>query len=349
MHDDGEESTPDGGDVSAGEDIREGDTLGGEDVRRGDAPSAIAVGNALVDRTYLLSNLPEPDGGAHVEAYEERPGGVEANVAAALRALGHETGVIARLGDDEIGETVLGDLNDRDIDTRRVRVVDDDSSYCLVLRNRAGERMIVGADDATANLRLSEADLSYLSGADVAFTSGYVPAPVLESLATARRNGDLDALAFDLAGTMSDLETRGLSRETIDDLLPAVDCFVGNEAAVRSYTGCDDTRESVAALRRRGASAGALTAGADGATVFGGDRAMRVPAFGVDVVDTTGAGDGFSAGLIHGLVLADLGLREAGRFAGAVGALCCTGEGARGALPTAGAVRAFLDERTGAE
>lgn len=343
MSDDGSDTptTDDGGAAPTGED---GDALAGGGR---DAPTAVAVGNALVDRTHLLSNLPEPDGGAHVEAYEERPGGVEANVASALRALGHEAGVIARLGDDDVGRTVLADLDDRGIDSRRVRVVaDEDSSYCLVLRNRAGERMIVGADDATANLRLSGADLSYLSGTGLTFASGYAPAPVLETLAAARRDGGLDALAFDLAGTMRDLEMRGLSRETIDDVLPAVDCVLGNEAAVSSYTGGDDHAESVATLRRRGASAGAVTAGEDGATVFDGDRRVRVPAFDVDVVDTTGAGDGFSAGLIHGLLLADFGLRDAGRFAAAVGARCCTADGARGGLPTADEVRTFLDART---
>lgn len=316
------------------------------DERDEGAPTAVAVGNALVDRTYLLSNLPEPDGGAHVEAYEERPGGVEANVAAALRELGHETGMVARLGDDEVAETVLADLADRGVDRRRVRVVDgDDSAYCLVLRNRAGERMILGADDATSKLRLSDADRDYLAGADVAVASGYVPGPVLEGLAAARREGELGALAVDLAGTMADLETRGLTRATIDGVLPAVDCFLGNEAAVRSYVDESDPDGMVGALRRRGASAGAVTAGADGALVFDADRTVRVPAFDVEVVDTTGAGDGFSAGLVHGLTLSDRDLRAAGRFAAAVGALCCTGAGARGGLPTRAEVRAFLDAR----
>lgn len=304
----------------------------------------VAVGNAIVDRTYVVWNLPAPDGGAFAETVEERPGGVVANVGATLRALGRAVGVVARLGDDDIAERVLADLDERGIDRERVRVVSGEhSSYCLVLRDRAGRRMIVGAGESTTNLRLGPEDADYLQRADVVFTSGYVPPPVLDALVDWRREGRIAALAFDLAGDFADLDPRGLTRDALDGLLPDIDCFIANRVAVESYVGESDLDGMIAALRARGATRGAVTLGTAGAVLFDGDERINVPAIDVDVVDTTGAGDGFSAGLIEAWLLDDQPAGRAGRFGAAAAAHCCTAVGARGDVPTREDVNRLLD------
>lgn len=304
----------------------------------------VAVGNAIVDRTYVVWNLPAPDGGAFAETVEERPGGVAANVGATLRALGRAVGVVARLGDDDIAERVLADLDERGIDRERVRVVPGEhSSYCLVLRDRAGRRMIVGAGESTTNLRLGPEDADYLQRADVVFTSGYAPPPVLDALVDWRREGRIAALAFDLAGDFADLVPRGLTRDALDGLLPDIDCFIANRVAVESYVGESDLDGMIAALRARGATRGAVTLGTAGAVLFDGDERINVPAIDVDVVDTTGAGDGFSAGLIEAWLLDDQPAGRAGRFGAAAAAHCCTAVGARGDVPTREDVNRLLD------
>lgn len=306
---------------------------------------AVAVGNAIVDRTFAVSNLPAPDGGAFAEEVEERPGGVAANVAATLRALGRDVGVIARLGDDGVADRVLADLDDRGIDRRRVRIAPGErSSYCVVLRDPDGRRMIVGAGESTSELRLDATDLEYLDRAEVAFTSGYVPPAVLESLVDWRREGRGSTLAFDLAGRFADLERRGLSRDALDSMLPAIDCFIANRHAVGSYVGAGDVDRQIEALRRRGATRGVVTLGANGAVLFDAAGVTEVEAVQVDVVDTTGAGDSFSAGLIEAWVIEGQPARAAGRFAAAAAAYNCTAVGARGAVPTRGDVARLLAE-----
>lgn len=311
------------------------------------ALEAVTVGNAIVDRTYRVSNLPTPDGGAFAEAYEVQPGGVAANVAATLRALGRDVGVVARLGDDEVADRVLADLDDRGIDRRRVRVVPDErSSYCVILRDANGRRMIVGAGESTPNLRLEAADAEYLERAGVVFTSGYVPPGVLETLVGLRREGRISAIAFDLAGRFADLERRGLRRDHVDSMLPAIDCFIAPRRAAESYVDHADVERQVEALRRRGATRGAVTIGAEGAVLFGPKGVTEVAAIPVDVADTTGAGDSFSAGLIDAWLLGDRPARAAGRFAAAAAAHSCTAVGARGAVPTREAVARLLDGGT---
>ena len=319
---------------------------------RADPPAldAVAVGSAVEDRVYALTNLPEPDGGAFVREETTAVGGVAANVAAALTRLGREIGVVSRVGDDEAADRILADLRERGIDARRVRrgATDEQTSYSLILRDPEGERMIVAGGESVPNLRLADADREYVRRADLAFTSAYAPDPVVSDLAAAKKrdgNDNFPQLVFDLAGPLSELEDRATRPETLDALLPVCDCFVANEVSARSYLG-EDPRAAVETLRERGVRRAAVTRGTDGALLLTEeDDVIEIPAFEVETVDTTGAGDAFTAGLIHGWLLGERSPEEAGRFAAATAALNCTAANARGGLPTGVEVGAFLDDR----
>lgn len=309
-----------------------------------DLVRVVTVGSAVVDRHYSVTNLPGPDSGAFVLDESESAGGVAANVATGLANLGHDAGVIARLGDDPDGDRVVSDLESRGIDTGRVRQVPEEtSSYCLVLRDPDGERTIVAGGDSVTRLRIREADAPALAAADVVFTSAYAPAEVLESLAASRREGRIRTLAFDLSGVFAELEGRGVTRDVLDNALSAIDLFVTSELALSSYLRTDDLDAAVGELRSRGVERGAVTRGEDGAVLFDLDGVSEVPAFDVDVVDTTGAGDAFSAGLIHAWLVDGNDCVAAGRYAAATAALNCAAVGARGNLPARDAVRSFLD------
>jgi ribokinase/sulfofructose kinase len=323
-------------------------------------PEVAAVGSALVDRLYSLTNLPDPDGGAFVREEATAVGGVAANVAAALTRLGRDTGVVARLGDDEAADRVLADLRDRGIDARRVQRgnPDERTSYSLILREPDGERMIIAGGESAPNLRLDEADRDYLRRADLVFTSAYAPDPVVSALVAAvKQDGpgdssaddasarDFPPLVFDLAGPLSELEGRATTPETLDALLPVCDLFVANEVSARSYLGTGP-REAIETLRERGVRRAAVTRGTDGALLLTEDgEIVEIPVFEVETADTTGAGDAFTAGLLHAWLLGDRSAGDAGRFAAATAALNCTAENARGGLPTEGEVRAFLNSR----
>ncbi|WP_135820564.1 carbohydrate kinase family protein [Halostella litorea] len=302
----------------------------------------LTVGSAVVDRGHAVTNLPEPDGGAFVRESSTAVGGVAANVAAAAARLGREAGVVSRVGDDADGERVVADLRERGVDATRVRRGDERTSYTLIFRDPDGRRMIVAGGESVPNLRLDAADLDYLRRGDAAFTSAYAPDPVVSDLVAAAADDRLPPLAFDLAGPLSELEGRGANRETIDAAATACDLFVANEVSARSYLDCGP-REAVEALRERGVRRAAVTRGADGALLLDGDEVIPVPAVDAPVVDTTGAGDAFTAGLIHAWLLDGRPTAEAGRFAAAAAAKNCTAEGARGGLPTEGEASELLD------
>jgi ribokinase/sulfofructose kinase len=300
----------------------------------------VTVGSAVIDHIYTLSNLPEPDGGAFVHEYTTDVGGVAANVTAGLAAFGDETGIITRVGDETAAE-ITDDLQARGVDCRRVQSGSEEASYTLILRGPAAERMIIAGGQSVPNLRLDDRDITYASEAEVVFTSAYAPDPVVSKLVDARERGDISTLVFDLAGPLPELEGRGTAPSTIDRLLSIVDLFVVGEVAARSYFD-GGIEGAIAALAQRPIPRVAVTVGENGAFLLEGDAVTEVPAFDVETEDTTGAGDAFTAGLIHTWLLDTDSVREAGRFAAAAAALSCTTKNARGKLPTDGGVREFL-------
>lgn len=307
-------------------------------------PIVVGVGNAHLDRTFVVTSIPTSERGAFVVDRYDVPGGVEANVVTGLRRLGIDGGMISRLGDDDYATTVIESLRDSGIATDRIRrVAGDASSYCIVLRTEEGERVIVGGGNSTLRLRLTRDDLRYLAECRAVVTSGYAPAIALQTLAY--RLPDGVGIVFDLAGGMDELRPRGFTRDILDSVLPRVDLFVGNTASVASYL--DDPSDPVAGLREKGLRRGAVTAGADGATLFHGDHIEHVPAFQVDVVDTTGAGDAFTAGLVDAWLHRDRPLRDAGRFAAGAAALTCRTSGPQRGFPSRDAIESFLEGRKG--
>jgi ribokinase/sulfofructose kinase len=294
----------------------------------------VCAGSALRDRLLSVSNLPEPDGGAFVTDETSAFGGVAANVACGLDRLGHDAAVVSRLGDDDDGRAVRADLRAWGVDVDGVRLVDGDrSSYSLVLRDDDGQRMIVAGGESVQRLSLTDADRERVRGADVAFASAYVPDDVIRELVAMRRTGALDRLVFDLAGPFDELAGRGTDRETVDDVVAAADCVVLAAVAARSYLDCGP-REAASRLAARGVSRAAVTDGDQGAYLTAGDDPRHVPAVDVDVVDATGAGDAFTAGLVHAWLLDGRSLADAGEFAAAAAAANCRGMGAREGLPT---------------
>ncbi|ELZ89011.1 sugar kinase [Haloferax elongans ATCC BAA-1513] len=302
----------------------------------------VTVGSAVIDHIYSLSNLPKPDGGAFAREHTTDVGGVAANVASGLAEFENKTGIITRVGTDDAAETEA-DLQARAIDCSRIQTGSEESSYTLILRGPDGERMIVAGGQSIPNLRLDARDIEYAGDANVVFTSAYAPDEVVSRLVTARERREISTLVFDLAGPLSELEGRGTTPETIDRLLSVVDLFVVGEVAARSYFGGAD--EAIATLTQQNVSRAAVTQGSNGARLLEGDTVTDVPAFEVDVTDTTGAGDTFTAGLIHTWLLNDYSARNAGRFAAATAALNCTELGARGNLPSEADVQEFLEMR----
>jgi len=302
---------------------------------------AVTIGAATVDHRYAVTNLPVPDGGAYARSEERALGGVGANVAVGLARLGRESGLIARLGPDDHGQWVRDRLGSRDIDTVRVSEGPERTTRSLVFRDPDGQRSIVTVGDSARKLRLDEGDIRYLRGAGAVFITAYVPDSVSSELASRAKRSSFPPLAFDLSGPVAELRGRGTESETIERVLDVCGLFVTDEVAAESYFG--SAAEAVDRLAAADVPRAAVTRGADGATLVSPDGTTDIDAFDVDVVDTTGAGDAFTAALIDRWLLGDAAPAPAGRFAAAAAAVCCTRDHAQPGLPPPPKVRSLLD------
>ncbi|WP_424014917.1 carbohydrate kinase family protein [Halorubrum xinjiangense] len=355
----------------------------GEPNPAGDTPAILSIGAAAIDEWYAVSNLPEPDGGAFAGEVTSAFGGVGANVAVALDRLGRDTGLVSRVGDDEYGRRALAYLDETGVDGTHVAVGDDPHTRSLILRDPDGERAIVTAGESFRGLRLDDDALAAMADTDAVFLTAYAPdraaRRVLDRVESLRESAvdSADAppaLVFDLSGSVEELVGRGTEPETIHRFLHRADLFVADGVAAPAFFGSAEAAvERIADSQRRASRSdpaprsrsrrgptwprAVLTHGADGMTAVAGGEVAEFDAFDVETVDTTGAGDAFTAGLIDRWIAGaseDVSARSHAdrddvasgvRFAAAVAAINCTSRFTQPGLPTRSEVESFLAER----
>jgi sugar/nucleoside kinase (ribokinase family) len=285
---------------------------------------ALCVGVHVLDVLVRpVESIPEGQGGQLVEEIKITAAGSAGGTAITLAKLGAEVRSAGAIGQDAAGEMLVALLEAGGVETSLLVHREGVQTSASVLPIRpTGERPalhVVGAnaaygpDDLTPDA-LERATHLHLGGPE--FMGGEAAARIL----AAARERDVVTSADVLApGEMGVLEW-------IAPALSHLDYFLPNDEQVLGFTGADDLRAGCEALVERGVGCVAATRGADGAIVVDPGGAESVPAFDVEVVDTTGCGDAFSAGFLRGLALgrdaagaARLGCAAAGLVAGGLG------------------------------
>ena len=253
-------------------------------------------------------------------------GGCALNTATGLVRLGLSALVVGKVGEDTFGDFVVGLLAERGLDTRGVlRDPAVPTSATVVLVDRAGERSFLHLPGANGALGAEELALDNVCSGRALHIAGALVmpsldgAPTAELLAEARRRGvhtSLDTV-YDSTGRW----------ERVEPCLPHLDLLMASLAEAQGVSGQHEPARAAAWFRDRGVTEVALKLGSDGCYVAGSEFEGNVPAFRVHVVDGTGAGDAFAAGVIYGR-LAGWPLVDAARLANAAGALATTAVGA---------------------
>ena len=297
-------------------------------------PDLITVGHVLTDIRLYIDAFPKPDGEAKVEKLIFGGGGSAANVAVGASRLGVKTGFIGAIGFDTFGQVLLQELRNEGVDVNYVKVdTTQNSGLTIVAVNRHGQVKMFGFTGASDQIFPQDLNKSYISSAEHIHITGLSFNAAL-SVANMAREAKI-TVSFDPGRLMSIL---GLER--ISPLLKSVDQILLNHEESKELTGKDDLDAAAKTLLKAGPKIVIIKRGADG--VFGMTREIKfkVPAQPVDVVDTTGAGDAFSAGFITAQ-LEGKDLKEMVEFATQVAGLKIMKMGAR-ALPTRKDVERFL-------
>jgi sugar/nucleoside kinase (ribokinase family) len=255
----------------------------------------VVVGDLATDVVAVLSGEPAP-GSDRPATIRSRGGGAGANVAAHLAVLGLPVVLAGCVGDDAAGTALVAELRAAGVRTA-VRTVPGAASGTIVsLVEPDGQRSMLA--DRGANLDLRADDVPPPGPGGHLHLSGYTllherpRAAGLAALAAARAAGC--TVSVDPAST-GPLTASGVERWRADTA--GVDLLVPNADEARLLSGCADVTEAARALAGRHRAV-AVTLGADGALWAAGSSLVHRPAHPADVVDTTGAGDAFTAGLL---------------------------------------------------
>jgi len=244
------------------------------------------VGDAALDVLARAGTLPAPGGDVRA-SIAIRPGGAGANTAAWLAALGADPVLIARIGADTAGEQVRGHLAAAGVGTALVTDHVAPTATVVVLVDGAGQRAML-ADRGAAG-RLAPADIAVPAGARHLHLSGYV---LLDR--SSRAAGQAALAAARAAGLTTSVDPQAAALLTDPagflDQVRGVDLLLPSAGELAALGGADAALAAVRAV--------AVTDGPRGAAWLDRAGTVEVPGRTTEVVDTTGAGDAFDAGVL---------------------------------------------------
>jgi sugar/nucleoside kinase (ribokinase family) len=268
-----------------------------------DQMTAIALGVHVVDVLVRpVSEIPEGQGGQLVEQIRITPAGSAGGTAITLAKLGARVRSAGAIGTDELGEVLIELLHRQGVDTGLLVRRDDVQTSASVLPIRPdGSRPAFHVVGANGTYTAADAPWDAIAQA----THLHLGAPefmggeeAAKILSFAREHGVVTS-----ADLLAPGEQAAAIREWIAPAFPHLDYLLPNDEQLLALTGTDDLADGARALLGDGVGCVVATCGAEGAIVADADRVERVPAFAIDVVDTTGCGDAFSAGFLRGLAL----------------------------------------------
>lgn len=264
----------------------------------------VVIGDVMADIVAQVSS--SPIRGTDVAAsIRMHGGGAAANAAAWLASRGCEVTLVARVGDDDLGRSAQQRLTGLGVTTNFAVDAQEPTGSCIVIVETDGERTML--PDAGANDHLAAADLL-----DAAFTedahlhlSGYSllksgsRMAALSALDLARRRRMTISVDAASAGPLSAVGPSEFRRWT-----SGVDMCFANEEEAALLSGRSTPEEAIDELLHHGEHrylGAVIKRGADGALGAYREERAHSPAIGVEVVDSTGAGDAFAAGFLAGL------------------------------------------------
>jgi fructokinase len=307
----------------------------------------LSIGEALVD--FLPNERGRP---VHeVETWNRCTGGAVANVAVGLARLGRKIAFAGVVGEDAFGTFLYEQIKKEGVDVSRLRrTAEGKTALAFVSLTQEGERTFAFYRTRAAGLFLDRRDVrpDVLRGARVVHfgTNSLLMTPAQEAMFemvdAVRAQGGI--LSCDPNVRLGLWEKPEVLKDLIHRLVPKCSVVKLAEEELEFVFGHREPEGAVRWLRDQGVVLPIVTLGAKGALLLVNGIEVRVPSPKVDVVDTTGAGDGFMAGLLYGLTsryvnhaaLAEADpdtIREWAAFACKVGARVCTKLGAQPALP----------------
>ena len=302
----------------------------------------VVVGSINLDLVASTDRIPQVGETVIGRTFTTFFGGKGANQAVAVARLGYPVSMVGNVGNDAFGTQLRNGLAEVGVNTEYVGTVEGSSGTALIITGPNGENSIVVVPGANAQLtpKSIEQATPVLKQAGFILVQLEIPLETVEYLAEYAERHDIP-LMLDPAP----------ARELPVSLLRRVSWLTPNETETRELLKSnfdEDDQASYAAadqLLSRGVKNVVLKLGTRGCVIAQGSQPhQNIPAFSVNAVDTTAAGDAFNAGFAVGLI-SGYSAFESGVFASAVAGLSVTRPGAQPSMPRGDEVEKFLQER----
>ncbi len=318
------------------------------------SPQAVCFGELLIDFVSTQRDVSVGDAPGFVKA----PGGAPANVAVGLAKLGMETAFMGQVGNDPFGNYLVGVLKNENVDVSALRLSEEAlTPLAFVSVEASGERSFVFYRKPSADMLMRESDLDKKMLAStqlfhfgsITLIGNPVRKTTLAAVKQAQKNGALISYDPNLREPLwPDLD---VARTGLRMGFEFADVVKLSEEELNFLTNTRVLETGVRQLWTAKTKLMVVTLGDKGCEAFTQDQQWTVPGYTVKVEDTIGAGDGFVAGLLTGIM--GLGaewykadLLPVLQRANAVGALTATKRGAIPALPTPAELEAFMAQQT---
>jgi len=307
-------------------------------------PHVVVVGSLNMDLVVRVAHMPAAGETILGSSFQNIPGGKGANQAVGAARLGARVTMIGRVGNDEFGKALTDNLKIEDVNIAHVSIADEEATgIALITLDQSGQNSIVVASGA--NMTLTPADVrsawKNIDAIDIVVIPLEVPMDCIDE--TIRLAADSNVKVI-----VNPAPAQELSAES----LKHIDVLVPNESETSLLTGLSvETIEKASAaaqnLLAKGIGAVVLTLGSRGALLVSKNQSARLlPAYQVNVVDTTAAGDAFVAALSVG-ISSGLALEDAVQQANAAGALATTRMGAQPCMPAQNELTEFMKQPGG--
>ena len=314
---------------------------------------AWTLGELLIDFVSTESGVSV----GQAPAFEKAPGGAPANVAVGLARLGIASGFLGKVGDDEFGHFLAQTLEENGVDISGLRYSDQARTMLAFVSVAAdGERSFMFYRHPSADMLLHPDDIDreaigaarLLHHGSISLISEPSRSATLAAIATAHEQGLW--VSYDPNLRLNLWPSTEAARRGLLSAWASAHVIKVSHDELAFLSGEDDWTRGAKKLWHDRLRLLVITAGPAGCHYVTPDARGHVPTYDVQVVDTTGAGDGFVAGLLAGLLENERAwddveaLQEVLRLANAVGALTTTRRGAIPALPTRDRVTALLEQ-----
>jgi sugar/nucleoside kinase (ribokinase family) len=291
-----------------------------------------------------LARLPEPGELVLTERIAVFPGGNALNTAVALRRLGAQVAVAGSVGDDALGRLLLDQMQTHGLDVRGVRQEPGSrTASTFILRAEGEDRRFIHSLGVAATFSGKHVSPDLIPDNGAMLVGGYLKLGAWDDDVLADLMRRAQERNCTVVLNICIPEDSGVDPSRCLHLLEHVDVFVPNEDEAHVLTGETVPARQAKALHRAGAPVVVITRGEQGLYAHNGERAVEMGVFKVPLVDPSGCGDCFTAGLIAAS-LRGWDMTRMLEFASAVGALGATALGCTDGVPSFAAVERFLEE-----